>query len=634
MQTDQPASPPIASFVRALDDTLLLALYAVCWAVAILAPSTDQIGPHTAGFLAATGGAILVLCIWILRPAFRPGFRLRDFWLVLLVVLTVITATRAPIRHRALFEVFGMLRLAALYLIAMHLCLRRPQPLFAVTLLLMGSAIAVAVRLQPAPTPTPDAWLLGAVTAVSLLSFAPWLAPRKMSAVRRWYGRFVAGTAALVLVLLASGVVPGHANIVDASQRAIPGETRDVISKIVPKSPWLGCGPAQYRPIFQATVPEEFAEQSDALPGIVILTIERGVLGLVALLAFALSALWRFRPGPWAEHHREVLELARPLRWAALFVFVLTLALPAFQGILGQTIAWSLFGMLRAWSSRARPAAVALVTGKPDTATVASPGFAGPSQWTLRQTISLLVVVVGGIALAVTELRPWIAVQYRRRPKGVQLQDAAYLARLESSLAWWPHFPRTHEMVAVHYGSRVNAGVPLSSAEVDAVTRAYRRMIRANPYDPIAHNKLAIWHIKRNRVLGKGLDEAVRAVKRGIAYCPGSFELRYLLARLQGDLGDIEMARVTYQKARQLRPRSRQVLEQLIRLARRVGDRREAEHYEALLQQLEPGASLERIAPFSPNLPPPPPPMPTPMSTAPPTTGTATPPLQIIPEGV
>jgi tetratricopeptide (TPR) repeat protein len=119
-------------------------------------------------------------------------------------------------------------------------------------------------------------------------------------------------------------------------------------------------------------------------------------------------------------------------------------------------------------------------------------------------------------------------------------------------------------------------------------------MIRMNPYDPVAHSKLAVWYFRRWQNLGHDPNNAIRTLERGLEYCPGSFELHYLLAGMYRQIGEPQKARRAYAEALKLRPRSWRTLEQLARLAEVSGDYTEARYYDLLAAQIKPGGSADQ----------------------------------------
>jgi hypothetical protein len=583
----------IKHYVLALDDTALLTLYAACWLLALFAPADNQVGLATVGHVLSALAVMLVALFWIARPAFRPGWRWRDGWLIAIVLLAVFEAYHAVIRQAAVLDLLHTLELAAIFLTATYLCARRPQPLFVVTGLLLLAATGIAWRWRQPLFPSLDPVTLAQITAVMLLALLPWLAVRRLRGWRRWYHWVVLLAAGALLVLDAVSGWGGRSDRIRSLAGSLPAETRQMLGSILHDSWLLGCGPGNYEWLFRAGIPEEFAGQTATLPGLIVLLAESGVLGLVVMLGFGLATIWRFRPGPWAAHHEEVLDLARTFRWATAFVFLLFLATPGLRSFFGQIVLWSLFGIMRAWSSRESPAAVWLVAGGTDEAVVRSVTVESRSRW--QQPFLVIGAVLAGIGLVLVQIRPVIGKLYQR-PGGMDRSDAAYLDRLETSLWWWPYDPRTYELEAVHYRAKANAGLALSTVEIKAVALAYEQMVRANPYNPGAHHALARWHT----LLGD-VDQAVEATRRGLSYCPASFELQYLLAGSYRRLGNIALARNAYERARLLRPHSLPVLRHLAALELRLGNTRQAQRWLKMAQQVAPNdpalrAMLEAIA--------------------------------------
>ena len=587
----------IKHYVLALDDTALLALYAACWLLALFAPTDEQLALATARRVLSAVAATVVFVLWIGRPALRLGWRWRDIWLLLLVGLAVVQANRSPIRHVAFLHLLQTLELAAIYVTAAYLCSRRPQPLFLTTALLMVAATAAVwqgprlispalgavslAELRARLFPSLDLVRLAGITGLILLAALPWLAVRQVRTWRHWYQWVVFGAAAALVALEVAGGWAGRGSWVLSQFETLPAETRNVIISLAEHSWVLGCGPGHYEWVFRAQMPEEFAGQIASVSGSLRLFAEGGVVGFAAMLGFGLAMLWHFRPGPWAIHHGAILGLARPLRWVSAYALLTFLATPSLSSPFGQTILWSLLGMLRAWSSRERPAAVSLVVERPEQELIRA--SAVEPTWRWRQAFLLVGVLLGGIGLVVLHLRPWIATRWRHRPAGIARSDAAYLERLELARLWWPHDPRTHELEAIHYRAKANAGQRLSLVEIEAVTIAYERMIRSNPYDPFSHHALARWYV----VQGKR-EQAVEVTERGLTYCPASFDLQYLLARIYRDLGNLTLARRAYDQARLLRPQSLHVLLNLADLELRLGNVRRAQRYLKMAHQLAP----------------------------------------------
>ena len=574
---------PIKRYVQALDDTVLLALYAACWVLALFAPSDVQLGLATSGRVLSAVAATGVALLWIVRPATRPGRRLRDVWVVFVVLVAAFEAYRSRIRSPAVLDLMQMLEMAAIFVTATYLCTRRPQPLFAVTLLILASSTALVWRWRRPLFPAFDPVVMGEITILAFLAMLPLLAVRVLGRRGRgdhWFVLVVA--VGLVAFEAMGGGVADRPNWIQSLSRSWSAETRQIASSILRDSWMVGCGPGQYEWLFRASMPEEFAGQITAAPGALMILIERGALGLAATLALGLTMLWRFRPGPWVAGNEKVIEMARPLRWVAAFVFLLFLATPTLRSTFGQIALWSFLGMLRAWSSERRPAAVSLAAESPEPETAPARTDGEPSWGWLR---SFLVVgaIVGGVGLAVFHVRPLVGAVYRRCPRNMALSDAVFLDRIELSRWWWPYDPRTHELEAAHYRAKAGAGQSLSNVEIEAVTRAYERMIRANPYDPMSHATLARWEMARG-----DLNKAGEVARRGLAYCPASFELQYLLAGCYRRLNNTEMARAEYQRAHQLRPRSRPVLLNLAEIELRQGNTSTAQHYLRLARQILP----------------------------------------------
>jgi len=583
----------IKHYVLALDDTALLTLYAACWLLALFAPANNEIGLATVGRVLSAAAAMLVALFWIARPAFRPGWRWRDGWLIGIVLLAVLEARQSAIRQAAFLDLLQTLELAAVFLTATYLCARRPQPLFAVTGLLFVAATAIVWRWRQPMFPSADPVALAEVAAVTLLALLPWLAVRRLVGWRRWYHWVVLLAAVGLLALGAVGGWGGRGGGIRSLAAGVPAETRQMLSSILSDSWLLGSGPGHYEWLFRARIPEEFGGQIAVLPGALLLLAERGVLGLVLMLGFGLAMIGRFRPGPWAAHHAEVLDLARTFRWAAAFVFLLFLATPALRSLFGQIVLWSLLGIMRAWSSREGTAAVWLAAGGTDETVVRSATIESHSRW--QRPFLVIGAVLAGIGLALFQVRPLIG-RLCQRPSGTDRSDAAYLDRLETSLWWWPYDPRTYELEAVHYRAKTNAGLALSTVEIKAVALAYEQAIRANPYNPDAHHTLARW----DSLLGD-VNGAVEATRRGLSYCPASFELQYMLAGSYRRLGNVALARDAYERAHLLRPHSLPVLRNLASLELRLGNTRQAQRWLQMAHQIAPddrtvSAMLEAIA--------------------------------------
>ncbi len=105
----------IKRYILALDDTALLALYAACWAPALFAPSNSQIAWVTLGHILSAVAVMLVVLFWIHRPSFRLGWRVRDAWPALVVVVAVVEACQAPIRTVATLDLLRTLEMAAVF---------------------------------------------------------------------------------------------------------------------------------------------------------------------------------------------------------------------------------------------------------------------------------------------------------------------------------------------------------------------------------------------------------------------------------------------------------------------------------------------------------------------------------------
>jgi len=595
--------------LRTLDDAALLLILAACWLIAFFQPPPDQMLAYTttptmltlatAGRILSGLGAILVLVIWIFRPALRPGLRWRDLTLLLLLGVVVFQAVRAPIPYLGMLDLLETLQLVALFLIALHLCFRRPQPLFLVIVLVL--ALLALLDVDPrgrAPGSVPlDAARLGPLTLLMILAVLPWFAVRQIHPLRIYYGWFVVGGILAVLFLDALGIWPADGAWVQRFDRAFPVETRQFLERAVPRAWLTGLGPDHYAPLFRAYVPEPFADQAASLPGAAVLFVERGLPGLAAFLLFGVAMLWRRRPGPWGVAHGDVLEMAQPLRFVAVYVFYLYLATPALRSPFGHVLLWSLLGVVRAWSSRHPPAAVALVTGEPLPVPEVSLPVAETKPWSTGQLIALVGTVLLAVALTVFHAAPWISDSFRRRPAilpehppsngrtlqrpPLPLHDPRFLKRLEAAQFWWPVDPRIYYMKAVHHRAKHDAGLQLSTDEISAITTAYRQMVRYNPYDPMSHQQLARWY----DVLGQR-DRAIEAIQRGLTYAPASYDLPYLLSTVYRDMGKLEQAIRVLEEGWYVRRLP--VLLTLAHLYLRQGNRSQAEYYLQLARQIDP----------------------------------------------
>jgi len=568
-------------YILALDDTALLVLYAACWLLALFAPSSNQLALVTSGRVLSAIAATMVVLFWINRPSFRLGWRWRDVWVVLLVGVAVWEACGATIRSVAFLDLLQRLELVALFVTAAYLCSRRPQPLFLTTVLLLAGATAFMWRWRAPLFPAFDPIVLAGITALTLLAVLPWLAVRWCRAWHRRY-HWVVLVAALGLgTVQAATALAGNRDWLRSLPGILPAQTRQVVATILQDSWVTGCGAGHYEWLFRAQMPEDYAGEIATVPGALLFLVERGALGLGALILFGLGMLWRFRPGSWAAHHEEVMGLARPLRWVAAYVFVLFLATPALRSPLGEVILWSLLGMMRAWSSRHRPAAVWLVVQRPDEEVVRSVTVEQQRRW--RQAFLTFGALLGGIALIFLHVRPLVGAFYRRFPREMTLNDAAYLDRLDLAQWWWPDDPRTDKLEAMHYRAKADAGKSLVRTEIEAVNQAYERMIQANPYDPLSYNTLATWY-----ALQGDTKRAVEVTRRGLSDCPGSFELQYSLAGWYKRLGNLALARDAYERARLLRPHSLPVLRNLVELELRLGNTRQAKQYLQKALQIAP----------------------------------------------
>jgi len=273
--------------------------------------------------------------------------------------------------------------------------------------------------------------------------------------------------------------------------------------------------------------------------------------------------------------------LAQPLRWVAVFVFLIFLATPVLRSGFGQIILWSLFGMLRPWSSARRPAAASLLgTEQPNEGAARATVVEPPGGW--LPSFLIIGALLAGIGLVIYDVRPLVGAIYRRRPPNLPMSDPAFLDRIETARWWWPHDPRTHGLEAAYYRAKAQTG-PLSRVEIQAVTLAYERMIRANPYDPRSHTVLAKWY----EAVGD-TKRAIDSLRRGLAYCPASFELQYFLAGLYRRSGNPDSAKREYQRAHQLRPLFKPVLLNLAFLELRSGNVPGTVHYLQLARQIPP----------------------------------------------
>jgi hypothetical protein len=568
-------------YIRAGDDTVLLALYGACWLLALFAPSEAQRGLGTAGRALSAIALTIVALLWIVRPAIRPGWRLRDVAVILVLLVAAFQAHQSLIRSPAVLALLQTLEAAAIFTVVVHLCVRRPQPLFLITLLLLGGATALVWRWQRPLFPMHDPIFLAEIFGLFFLAVLPWLAVRRFRSWGRGYSWLVLAVGVALIGAEASGAVAGHPNWIRLLARSWSAETRQVVAAILRDSWIVGCGPGEYEWLFRASMPEEFASQIAMAPTALMVLIERGAVGLAAFVALAAAMLWRFRPGPWAAENPAVLDLARPLRWVAGFVFLIFLATPSLRSTFGQIVLWSLLGMLRAWSCERPPAAVSLVAGGP-AADAASLRDAGEPSWGWMQSFLVVGAVLAGVGLVVFDIRPLVGAAYRRLPPNMALSDPAFLDRIELARWWWPYDPRTHELEAAHYRAK-SQNQPLSSVEIEAVTLAYERMIRANPYDPMGHLALARWE----RARGDPQKE-IEVARRGLAFCPASFELQYYLAGSCRRQDNTDLARAEYQRAYQLRPRSVPVLLNLADLELRQGRAAEARRYLQIAAQIRP----------------------------------------------
>jgi len=583
----------LRAFLSESDDALILFFYAACWLLAFFSPPGEWSGPAAAGGVLATAALVLAVVSWVRRPESRPGWKLRDVSLLFLLALAAIETRYAPIRRLVWFDLLQTLELAALFVVSVYLCVRRPQVLFLVVSLISIVAAAVAWKWGATFFRDADPRALGGAASLSALAALPWLFPRFLRS-RRWlrpYGWMVAAAALFLLFAVAgSGGATGGFGFRAVAD--IPSEARQVVGDLLRSSWLLGCGPGHYEWFYRAVTPAGFATRSGPLPGGVLVVVERGVLGLSAILLFAAAMMWRFRAGPWAEKNREIIAAARLFRWPALYGLVLFLAAPVFASLFCKVFVWSFLGILRGWSSDRPPAAVGLL-GAPAGAEPSS--AVPPSSWRWREIFLVIGTLVAGAGLVFLHVRPWAASVLRRRPAAMALDDPAYLKRLELAVSFWPHDPRTYELEAVHYRAMANRGKPLTRAQVKAVTRAYERMVVANPYDPLSHHALARWFI-----LQGDLRRAVGAAERGLRYCPASFELQYLLASCWRGLGEMHSALAAYRRAMELKPRSSPVLLNLALLELRLGHSDLARRYLLLAQQVLPGdraieATLEAI---------------------------------------
>jgi hypothetical protein len=572
----------IKHYLLASDDTALLALYAACWLLAFFTHSDNQLGLLTAGHVLSAVAATLVALLWIVRPSARLGGRWRDIWVAVVVLIAAFEAYRSPIRSTALLDLLQTLEMAAIFITAAYLCARRPQPFFLITLLMLAGATAISWRWQRPLFPTLDPILLCEITALVFLAVLPWLAVGLFRTWERWYHWLVLAAAVAVAALEAAGGLAGRSNWFQSLSASLSAEARQVMASILSESWLVGCGPGHYEWLFRASMPEEFAGQVAMAPTALLVLIEGGAVGLAAMLAFGLAMLWRFRPGRWAVNNEAVLDLARPLRWVAAFVFLFFLATPVLRSTFGQIVLWSLLGMLRAWSSERCPAAVSLVAKRPDEKVAPSAGSAEPS-WKWQQSFLVVGTILAGIGLVAFHIRPLVGAVYRRCPPNILLSDPGFLDRIELARWWWPYESRTHELEAAHYRAKANAGQSLSNVEIKAATLAYERMIRSNPYDPMSHATLARWEMARGNS-----QKAIEVARRGLVYCPASFELQYLLAGCYRRLDNVNQTKAEYLRAHQTRPRSTPVLLNLADLELRQGNTRAAQHYLRLARQILP----------------------------------------------
>ncbi|MCX8036098.1 MAG: hypothetical protein N3D11_03380 [Candidatus Sumerlaeia bacterium] len=563
--------------------------------------SADSVQPNltAAGGVAATAAATAALAVWIRRPDIRPGWHLSDIGLVLLLVSAAVSVYRARIRFAAELELHHLLECAGLFITATYLTARRPQPLFLLTIFLLGAAAAAPGFLSKRGFSLPDAALppfpwttLAAVCALTTLAVAPWLAGPWLRRACRWYHWLVLAAALGLAGFAATGGIWTRDRVLSrAAAQVPPHQSRQVIGELLKESWAWGCGPAGYAWIFRARMPAEFHEEIAELPPALLWLVEYGALGSAAFLFFILAALGPIRAGPWAKDFFAVIALARPLRWTAACVFCLWTLTPAMRTPFGQVILWSLLGMLRGWSSDRPVAPAALVAGKePPTVFAAGAGKAAPVPG-LRQFLLTFGVLLLGIGLTVVHLRPVIAAHYRALPKTLRPSDVAWLERLELAAVWWPADPQTYQLQAMHYRAKADAGYVLPNAEIEAITRAYEHRIRANPYDPLSHSTLALWHVARG-----DLDKAVEVTRRGIAYCPGVFELQYTLGAWLRRQNRLPQARDAFEQARLLRPLALPVLCNLIEIEAEMGNFPQARQWLRQALQIAPhDATLQRL---------------------------------------
>ncbi len=578
----------------------MLALYGASWVLGFFSPDSMQVHLTAAGGVAATVAATGVLAAWSRRPNIRPGWHLSDVGLLLLLASAAVSVSRARIRFAAELELQQVLKCAGLFLAAAYLTSRRPQPVFLLTLFLLGAATAALRLLTQGGFSLGDAALplfpwttLATVCALTALALAPWLAGPRLRRTHRWYHWMVLAAALGLAAFAASGgILAGGSPGNRATALILPHQSRQVIGDLLKESWVRGCGPGGYAWIFRARMPAEFHEEIAELPPAVLWLVDYGVLGSAAFLFFVLAAMGPFRAGPWASDFPAVINLARPLRWAAGYAFLLWTVVPAMRTPLGQVILWSLLGMMRGWSSGRPVAAAALAEGKRDTAVPTLPTGEARSVPGFGQLLLTFGVLLLGVGLIVFHLRPVIAAHYRALPKTLRPYDVAWLERLELAQGWWPADPKTYQLQAMHYRAKADAGWVLPKAEIEAVTRAYEQMIRANPYDPLSHSTLALWHVVRG-----DLHKGVEVTRRGIAYCPGAFELQYSLGAWLRQQNQLPQARDAFEQARLLRPLAIPVLCNLIELEMEMGNLPQARQWLRQALQIAPSdAALLRLS--------------------------------------
>jgi tetratricopeptide (TPR) repeat protein len=618
---------------QSLEDTLLLTLFAAVWLITFFTVGPDQTGLAALGRVLSVVGLCAVFILWSFRPALRPGWRPRDLTLVLLAAVIIVEDLSAPIRNAAMLDLLFTLELAAMFVIALHLAMNRPQPLLAITVALLALTLAVAafhkplnrfmLALWPPPAPAAragaagaqflasiSALRLGEIAFLAALAALPWFAPQRLRPYRLRYQWLMLAAIGLVLILEATGVMRSDGNWVRRIQLAFPYETRHFILQALPNAWLIGFGPDHYEWLFAANLPSYYAGQMALVPGGVILLLERGLIGFAAFAAFAVAMLWTFRPGPWGRRHADVLEMAQPLRLAAVYVLFLYLFTPALRSGFGAMAVWILLAIVRSWSSGRPHKAVALVTNAPaseatpplsdanapalDAASAAS-GIDAPApdvqpaarvssggQWTARQVFAVVGTLLLGLGLTAFHLAPWVARLYRpnalpeKRTPGPEL-----LARLDTARLIWPYDPRTDALRGAWFRAQPNMG--RNPDYVDAATQSYRRMIYLNPYDPLGYVSLALWYYVRNDFEG-----AADVIRNGLQYAPANLLLQFWLARLQRILGRSDQALETLERIYQMHPREIRVLRELADIYIEQFNYREAETRLRLVLQIAP----------------------------------------------